>query len=61
MEIGVTQNFEGKTLQGWRIVDGQTKQQVGDIYSNGSRARARVDRLDNAYGAYRYCREPVWA
>lgn len=36
------------------IVDKQTGKQVGEAYSNKIRARRRQDRLDNAYGGYRY-------
>lgn len=61
MEIGKTINCEGKTLQGWRILDTHTKAVVSALYSNASRARARADKLDNQYGAYRYRAETVWA
>lgn len=43
------------------IIDQQTKRQVGKPYSNASRARARADKLDNDYGAYRYTARPVYA
>lgn len=33
--------------------------QVGKPYSNRNRARARVDKLDNDYGAYRYSVRPA--
>ena len=48
---------------GYRVVDGQTGEQVGKTYSyaNRSRARAQADKLDNAYGAYRYRAVPVYA
>jgi hypothetical protein len=36
------------------VIDGQTGNQVGGEYKSRSRASARVDKLDNAYGAYRY-------
>jgi len=38
----------------YRIVDTKTGQQVGKNYKSRSRARAQADKLDNAYGAYRY-------
>lgn len=41
-------------ILGYVIIDRHTMQQVGKRYSNRSRARARVNKLDNAYGAYRY-------
>lgn len=61
MEPGKTTNHEGKTLQGWQIVDRHTKAVVSALYGNSSRARARADKLDNQYGAYRYGTETVWA
>jgi hypothetical protein len=36
------------------VVDRQTGLQVGKPYTSKSRARNRVDKLDNEYGAYRY-------
>jgi hypothetical protein len=36
------------------VVDRKTGEQVGKPYSNKNRARSRVDKLDNDYGAYRY-------
>jgi hypothetical protein len=36
------------------VIDRHTGLQVGKPYTSLSRARARVDKLDNAYGAYRY-------
>jgi len=36
------------------IVDLRTGEQVGSDYKSRSRASARADKLDNAYGAYRY-------
>jgi hypothetical protein len=38
----------------WAIVDRHTRVQVGALYTSKSRARARADKLDNEYGAYRY-------
>ena len=38
----------------YRIKDRQTGNMVGGLYVTQRRARRRVDRLDNAYGAYRY-------
>lgn len=48
-----------KTVK-YRIVDLQTKSQVGTLYNNRKRAHTRADRLDMEYGAYRYMVEPVW-
>jgi hypothetical protein len=36
------------------VIDRHTGQQVGKPYSTRAGARRAVDRLDNAYGAYRY-------
>jgi hypothetical protein len=36
------------------VIDRQTGKQVGKPYASRSRAANRVDKLDNAYGAYRY-------
>lgn len=41
-------------IKGYVIIDRHTMQQVGKPYTNRSRARARVDKLDMQYGAYRY-------
>ena len=41
-------------ILGYVVIDRHTQQQVGGRYQSRSRARARVDKLDNAYGAYRY-------
>ena len=41
-------------VDAFEIVDSKTGKVVGKPYSSRSRARARVDRLDNEYGAYRY-------
>ena len=38
----------------YKIIDCKTGLQVGKSYKSASRARARVDALDNAYGGYRY-------
>lgn len=38
----------------YAIIDRQTGLQVGKPYKSKSRANARVDKLDNEYGAYRY-------
>jgi hypothetical protein len=43
----------------WQVYDKQTGKAVGDPYSNASRARGRVDKLDNNYGAYRYGHKAV--
>lgn len=42
------------------IIDRHTMEQVGKPYTVRSKARARVDKLDNAYGAYRYCVRTVY-
>lgn len=36
------------------VIDRQTGEQVGKLYTSKNRARSRVDALDNAYGGYRY-------
>lgn len=41
------------------IVDKHTGHQVGKEYTSRSRASHRVDKLDNAYGAYRYSVRPA--
>lgn len=41
------------------IIDRQTGLQVGQPYKSRSRASRRVDKLDNAYGAYRYYVKPI--
>lgn len=42
------------------IVDRHTGQVISaSPYSNAKRARARVDKLDNIYGAYRYYARPI--
>lgn len=38
----------------WIIWDKIENRQIGKPYSNRSKARHRVDVLDNQYGAYRY-------
>lgn len=38
----------------YAIVDRKTGEQVGNPYTSKSRARTRVDKLDNEYGGYRY-------
>jgi hypothetical protein len=37
----------------YQVIDNQTKAVVG-IYKSRNRANNKADRLDNAYGAYRY-------
>lgn len=37
------------------VIDRHTGLQVGHSYATRARAARRVDALDNAYGAYRYC------
>ena len=36
------------------VIDRHTRKPVGKPYKSKARARARVDVLDNEYGAYRY-------
>lgn len=36
------------------VIDRQTGEQVGKPYTSKNRARSRVDKLDGAYGGYRY-------
>lgn len=36
------------------IIDIQTKEQVGKVYNDRSRARKQANRLDLKYGAVRY-------
>lgn len=38
----------------YQVIDRQT-QEVKGTYKNRSTARNKADKLDNAYGAYRYC------
>lgn len=38
----------------YAVVDRQTGEQVGKPYTSKNRARGRVDKLDQEYGAYRY-------
>lgn len=38
----------------WRIWDTKAKEYVSQPYTNKKRARTRMDKLDNEYGAYRY-------
>ena len=45
---------ESSTPVVYVVIDGRTGQQVGGEYKSRSRASARADKLDNAYGAYRY-------
>jgi len=39
----------------YQIRDTHTQTNVGKPYTSQTRASKRVDRLDNEYGAYRYC------
>lgn len=41
------------------VIDRHTGKQVGKAYSTKAGARRAVDRLDNAYGAYRYSAKEV--
>lgn len=43
----------------WAIWDTIDRRWVSKPYASSSRARRRVDRLDNEYGAYRYSARPV--
>ena len=40
--------------QEYEVVDSRTDKVLGKPYNSKSRARARADKLDNEYGAYRY-------
>lgn len=48
------ENTDNEQSAKYEIVDTKTGKVVGKPYNSRSRARARVDRLDNEYGAYRY-------
>jgi hypothetical protein len=41
-------------IEAFEVVDSKTGKVVGKPYSSRSRARARVDKLDNEYGGYRF-------
>jgi hypothetical protein len=43
----------------WMVVDGYTGCQVGRPRKSRKRAQAYADKLDLAYGAYRYRVEPI--
>ncbi len=45
------------------IIDTHTGEQVGGVYAytQRNRARSRADKLDLAYGAYRYQVKPVFS
>lgn len=43
----------------YAIIDRHTGEQVGKPYTSKTRARSRVDALDNTYGAYRYTIKPI--
>lgn len=43
-----------KAVRKWRIWDTKEKVWASKPYSNKNRARTRMDKLDNEYGAYRY-------
>jgi hypothetical protein len=45
----------------YKIIDSKTNTQVGNIYKSRSRATARADKMDMAYGSYRYIVQPVFA
>lgn len=42
------------TAARFEVIDRHTAQRVGKLYSTRVAASRAVDRLDNAYGAYRY-------
>ena len=44
----------GEEKEKWNVYDTHTKQNVGKPVSSRKAATRKVDRLDNAYGAYRY-------
>lgn len=43
-----------KAIRTWVVMDHKTGKQVGGPYTSLTRIRARVDALDNDWGAYRY-------
>lgn len=43
----------------FEVIDSQTGKRVGGPYKGRARANRAVDRLDNAYGAYRYKAKPI--
>lgn len=43
----------------FEVIDRQTGLKVGGPYKNRATANRAVDRLDNAYGAYRYSARPI--
>jgi len=43
----------------YEIIDSQTGKRVGGVVKSLKAARRAVDRLDNAYGAYRYYRRKL--
>ena len=45
----------------YQIIDIQTKQVVGRVYTTRKAASARADKLDHAYGAIRYVVKPIFA
>lgn len=45
----------------FRVIDTQSQRQVGKVYSDVRRARARRDALDTRYGAVRYAVQQVTA
>lgn len=50
----VTNTTTNETPVRFAIIDTRTGNQVGSLYTNRKRAVSRADKLDNAYGAYRY-------
>ncbi|KVU10686.1 hypothetical protein WK62_05325 [Burkholderia ubonensis] len=43
----------------YEVIDRHTGQRVGKPYATRIAASRRVDKLDNAYGAYRYYTRPI--
>lgn len=63
--VPMEQRLSGKGISHpgyrWEIVDRQSGKTVGEPYTNKIRARGRMDKLDNDYGAYRYNHQAVQA
>ena len=53
--------MKAKTIEGYRVIDLQTRKQMGNnyAYAQRNRARARADKLDLEYGAHRYTAQPI--
>lgn len=53
-DIRLIDRADGKAPIRWQVWDNKDKRPVGKPYNDKKRARRRVDKLDNDYGAYRY-------